>query len=345
MHRPRLRVTHLGAILALGACAPYPYDYSGESTSSADRSASSASASRAPQSPTTGGEFQDYSVSGMFHGRHGSFMQNHKAFREDLRVSYYGMFESAIKGEPGHFDVTELSLDFAHDFPVDPDTFVTLGAEGGNRRYDFSPTVPVDDRHEDVGWAGLRVGVGHFLSEDFLVSGLFEPGLYSDFEGTLTSDDWQFYGDVLGTWRAADSFYLKIGAYVSNDFEDAEVLPLFGVSWMPHEQWRLEVLLPRKAELSWLPTAATILAGGVEIEGDEFALRAPASLAKQRTTVEIQEIRLYGGLTYRFDDMFSVFARTGAVLAGDHEWGATTGNTEGTLEPTFFLEGGLGIEF
>src|SRR5690606_25957013 len=153
----------------------------------------------------------DYSVSSMFSQLHGDFMQNVERFRPQARFSAGVQAETELDGEAGEFSFTEYEFDGEFDFPVDPDTFVTIGGLYRLRDYQFDGTPGVAD--EEVHAIGLTVGVGHFLREDLLLTAKFQPGLRSDLSGTLTREDWSFYGEALATWQldANHRTFAKIG--------------------------------------------------------------------------------------------------------------------------------------
>ena len=308
---------------------------SGAATSGAEREAVRAAGATAQQ---------DYSVSGMFNERYGEFMANYRPFHQDIRVSYFGQYDTEVSGETGHFDVSAIKSLARFDVPVDPDGFMTLGVRAEWFDYQFSSAAPTDG-DEQFGEVSLIVGGGYFVHEDLLIQGTFEPGLYSDFSGTMTSDDWQFYGNLLATIRQREDLYWHLGLRTSNDFEDVKVFPLLGLAWLPTVEWRVDILLPLKMEVSYLPSASTILKLGLELEGDDYTVRSPVETGSIPFTQGIQTLRLFADATHRFNDTYSMFGRFGSTIAGDFEWNSTVGQMDGTIEPAIFFELGIGLSF
>ena len=130
------------------------------------------------------------------------------------------------------------------------------------------------------------------------------------------------------------------------DFVDVPVFPILGVAWLFDPNFRLDILLPLRAELSWLISVPTQVFIGAEVEGQQYHVRAPATQGKAQSDINIQDIRLYVGASHRFNDNFSLFARTGAVVAGDYRFKPVNmGTYDGQIQPTFMLEFGLGWDF
>src|SRR4029434_9122837 len=120
---------------------------------------------------------------------------------------------------------------------------------------------------------------------------------YSDFDGTLHHGDWKWFGHALATYRVRDDLFLKGGIEVADDFADLNAYPLAGLAWLVSEQWRVDILLPHRAEISWSPNGgATTIRAGAYLEGDSYRVRAPASLGQARVDWQTQEITVGAGL-------------------------------------------------
>src|SRR5690606_39090000 len=109
---------------------------------------------------------------------------------------------------------------------------------------------------------------------------------------------------------------LKGGVAVSEDFADVDVIPLAGLALTIHDQWRIDILLPHRAEISWSPNAeATIVRAGIYLEGDQYRVRT----AGNRVDWQTQEITVAAGLVQRMNDYVSVFGEIGSAIAGDYK--------------------------
>ncbi len=289
---------------------------------------------------------RDYSPGALFMDRHGGFLTQSKRYEPKFSARYALLADTQISDEVGSFDLQEIRVKGDIPIAVDPDNYISIGGEFRRRDYDLTNNVSgVSD--DDVFVLGLRIGAGVFVTDDTLLEAMFRPGLYSDLDGTLTTKDWQWFGHALATFRVRDDFFLKVGAEVAETFADIGVYPLAGFAWVLSDQWRMDMLLPQRLELSWSPNAgATNLGVGVYLEGDQYRLRGPASQGSRRFDWQTQEVTASFSLHQRFSDYFSVFGEVGSVLAGDYKLRGTTNQRfDGSLEPTFFFNAGIGIDF
>ena len=122
---------------------------------------------------------------------HGDFADKARRFTPMIELSALTMPDAELHKEPGEFDLRYFKLDALIPIPLDRDTFLLAGAHFGARDYDFSGVTGAED---DVLYnAGLRLGAGHFIHDDLVVQGYWQPSLYSDLDGTLNSDDWKLW--------------------------------------------------------------------------------------------------------------------------------------------------------
>jgi len=288
----------------------------------------------------------DYSVEGMFSELHGKYMVDRKPFDPNFRIwgGYQG--KAGLSGENGKFEFYELGAKLDAELPVDPDTFLTYGAYFTMRDYDMDQATGVQDT--TLYQTFLTLGIGHFFNEDFLVEAHFQPGFASDFEGTLNRDDWKFFGDVLATYRTNEQLYWKLGVRVDEVFEGTMVYPLFGVSFLVDESFRVDILAPRFAEIAWLPDPALILKAGVSLQGNEYHYRIDVGNNNdEEADWRTQEFRIYGDVAWRLTDQVSLGVRAGATLAGKYDIGRASPAEAyaGQIDPAFFGEVGGGFSF
>lgn len=286
---------------------------------------------------------QDYSPSGLFNDNHGDFMLQRQRFEPMARFDILFLPDADIKGEPGDFDLTYPTANMKIPLAVDPDTFVEVGGYFGVRSYDTSGTfVATDDKLYEI---GVYLGVGTFINEDFLLQGLFYPGVYSDLDGGLNHNDYQWYFDILGVFRTSEDLFWKVGVSHNGLFDDLEAYPLLGVSYIIDSQWRLDILLPRSAEVSYALNPSTILLADLTLDGNQYQTHSVA-VPGSGTAAHVQELLIGVGAIYRFNDQVSMFGKLGSSLAGDYDY--TSGNglrSDGSLTSGFFLTLGFGLDF
>jgi hypothetical protein len=283
-----------------------------------------------------------YSVAALFNQAHGEFMQKGFQFRNNLRASYGYQFETGISGDDDNMQFDDANAEAFMPFTVDPDMMLILGARYGQRRYQFDTPAGSNASDETVYEAAFHVGFGRFFSEDLYVEAMFRPGAYTDFDGTLHSEDWRFYGDVIATYRFDPGFYGKIGGVYDGTFSDSPGFPVVGFGLILSDTFRMDLLAPKYVELSWIPDAAWIIKGGLSLDGERYSLRPPKGAANgDRYTVWTQELELYVDATMRLNDSLSFYGRGGMTLTGDYDWGAFSG----AIDPAPFFEVGVGLNF
>jgi hypothetical protein len=282
-----------------------------------------------------------YSVAALFNQAHGEFMQKGFQFRNNLRVSYGYQLETGVSGNGDEMQFDDASAEAFMPFTVDPDMMLILGARYDQRRYDFNSSRP-RTTDETVYEAALHVGFGRFFTEDLYVEAMFRPGVYTDFDGTLHSEDWRFYGDVIATYRFDAGFYGKVGGVYDGTFSDSPGYPVLGFGLVLSDTFRMDLLAPKYVELSWIPDASWIVKGGLSLDGERYSLRPPkGALVDDRYTVWTQEFELYLDATMRVNDNLSFYGRGGLTLTGDYDWGAFSG----AIDPAPFFEVGVGLNF
>lgn len=288
----------------------------------------------------------DYSLEGLFQQAHGDFMLKRERYNPMLEARAQFLPSTEVKNEPGSFDLLRGSLDLEVPITVATDGFVTVGTFFDVRNYATSGMPNFAD--EDLYSAGLKLGFGWFLDENLLLEGLIAPGSWSDWDGTLHSDDFDYPAKVLLTIRNEDDLYFKVGVRYNEIFEEANVLPYLGVAWRFLDNWRLDVLAPEMLELSFWPTPDLGILLGGEIQGAEYHVRSSVATGKQRADTRVQEVIVYGGAMWRATDLLSFGARVGAVVAGDYkldDGDPGTAVVRGMLDPALFLELSFGLDF
>jgi hypothetical protein len=288
---------------------------------------------------------RDYSPRALYRTNHQNFLSGSTRYRPQLELSYLFQHQTEVKGDPGHLDLDHYRVNGRIPIHVDPDTALLFGPNFGARHYS-SKRAGQSSANETLYTAGVHVGFTTFVNDDVQLTAVFSPGVYSDLDASLHSEDWKFYGDVLATFRASDDLYFKIGAMYSGDFDDAPVLPLLGLSVKFLDDFRFDMLLPKEMELSWQFTTTSILTFGVYLQGDEFRVRNSVANGKVAADYNVQEIRTGVGIVQRLTDNFSFLGQAGLVVAGDYRYVDNNGNRfNGTLEPELYLFAGIGIDF
>ncbi|MCB9878657.1 MAG: hypothetical protein H6835_13750 [Planctomycetes bacterium] len=293
---------------------------------------------------------EDNTIRGIFDRVHGDFMANREAFDPDveLRVRYAPY--QRIGGEPGDFDLYGYDFDAEIPAMISTESYLLFGAYQYGRHYATSSGFGSKNNATGIGdrtvtAAGVRLGLGVFLADNWLLEVETNPGVYSDLEAPLTHKDYDFYSSMLFTVETIDHFYLKFGARYNQTYINAPWLPYLGFSWVLAPEFRIDLLLPEKLELTYSPSASTSFSLGTMIQGAQYFVHAPNG---QGNDIQVQEIISYLGMLHRFDERFSLAMRAGAIVAGDYRLNNGTAgfdDAEGTLDPGFYADVTFGINW
>lgn len=331
------RATTTGLLCFVTACsAPFraPGDHISSNTGAGGTRADVAST----ETPS-----QQYSPGNLFMKKHGEFMLAREPWRPDVMISLSGMSDAEIKNENGDFNLIHGAFDSEGRVYFDENSYLTLGATYEQHRYTFSSgaTGANDDR---LTQASVQIGFGYFVDDRTLVEANFEPGVYSDFSGTIHHGDWQLYANALLTYELDRSIYLKIGVEHSGLFRDLDAFPLLGVSWKIDDTFRFDLLAPKSARLTANLSKDSALNLSLDLDGGEYRIRQLQNSTQR--TVNVQALELSLGGHHHVSQMLSIHARIGTTLLGDYSWGDNLGNLyDGSLEPQLFAEIGMGWDF
>lgn len=307
----------------------------------------------------------DYSPDSLYQRLHGEFIRTAFGYRPNLQFRYRYLSETDIDNDPNEFELNQYDANANFNVVLDPDVFLILGGRFQAFDYDFSgPTPQLTD--ETLYEVSGKIGAGWFVNDDLLIQGYYQPGWYSDLDGSLNSDDFQNFGRVLATYRFSDSFYAHAGLEVTAVFEDVPVYPLLGLTAILSEEWRLDILAPREAVIRYSPSPEWSFGAGLELDGNEFSYRSAArpgtgeTFPSRQLDINTQEFRLFVDARYRATEQLSFYGRFGSVLAGDYNYrtargvvpgdapGMPTGsfnNFSGTTNPNLLFEVGVGFDF
>jgi hypothetical protein len=294
----------------------------------------------------------DYSLYGQFRLHHGEFMDLRERFRPQIDIRGRLFPNQRIDDEPGSFDQYGYELDAKIPVFISTEAYLTFGGYYLGRRYVTSSQFGTAGNASGIGdetlvGAGATLGFGVFLEDNWLFEAETRPGVWSDLDDTLHHEDFDFPSSAMFTFRPMDNFFFKFGARYNQVYEDAPWLPLVGFSWEVVEGFRIDILAPEHAELSWWPSSSFGVLFGAEVTGAEYHVHTSEAV-NQRDDLRVQEAVGYLGLVSRMNDHASFMARAGIVVAGDYD--LTTGATgfnrsEGALDQGFFAEVSFGLSF
>ncbi|MGC3970469.1 MAG: DUF6268 family outer membrane beta-barrel protein [Pirellulales bacterium] len=293
-----------------------------------------------------------YTLRGMFRANHGQFMDRRERLRPDITLRASLIPNERIVGEPGTFDLFGYDFDGAVKALVSPEGYLTFGGYYLGRHYTTSSAFGTKGNVGGIGdetlvGAGVRIGFGAFLDDNWLFEAETRPGVWSDLDDTLHHQDFDFPSSAMFTYRAIDNFFFKFGARYNQVYEDAPWLPILGFSWEVVDGFRLDILAPESVEMSFWPNHQLGILFGAEVNGAEYHVHTAEAL-NQRANLRVQEATAYLGLMTVPNDNISFLFRAGIVIAGDYD--LTTGaagfnRAEGALDQALFLDASFGLRF
>ena len=173
---------------------------------------------------------------------------------------------------------------------------------------------------------------------------LFRPGIYSDLDESLETDDWQFQGNALGTYQLNEKWFLKLGFAVSEDFDQAAVIPLGGFAFVPSENLRVDIVLPHAATVTWRPLEdrSLVIIPGVHLSGQQYHI----DVADRDGDIQIQDIRADITVQYDVADGARVSLSLGSNFRGKYEVEGDGGfEADADQEPSLYVAAGFGATF
>ena len=298
-----------------------------------------------PAVPTAGGDSADMADPGSwqaFRSAHSEFMDQRERHQPMAQLRFQLMPHAGISGRPGSFDLFHYIADLDAPLAVSADTCLNVGGMFELRDYRADNLGGFDDTRLYA--AAARLGVTTFLSDDLLLEAKVLPGFWTDWKGALNSDAFDIPTSILATDRVAADCFLKVGVRYNEVFPQHTVLPWLGVTWLPSDTVRVDVLAPEKVEVSlWLRRDLGLLLGG-EVQGAEYRARTPSG---RHSDLRVQEDFVYTGAVLRCDHS-SVAARIGATVAGDYRLDdspVASQHVDGTLKTGLFVEITFGLDF
>ncbi len=146
-------------------------------------------------------------------------------------------------------------------------------------------------------------------------------GVYSDFEGSA-DEAMRFPSHLVTFWRLSPTTTVLAGIdYL--DWDELPMLPVFGLTWIPTEDYRFDIAFPRPRAAVRIMESDTWLAIGGELAGGTWAIERDYSYDDN---VTYQDMRLYLALETFLDSKVSSALELGYVFERDLEYRSGVGN-------------------
>lgn len=168
----------------------------------------------------------------------------------------------------------------------------------------------------------------------------FAIGVYSDFQ-SVTKDAIRLTGTGLGWVRVAPNLTLKAGVEYL-DRLDLKLLPAGGIFWQPTDYLNLEIYFPRPRISRRLPQLGNTEVWayvGAEYGGGSWVVERNLP-GKPSDQVDINDIRVFGGIEWTTLKMFKGFFEVGYVFDRELVYRRATPSSL-KLNDSFMLRGGF----
>ena len=173
--------------------------------------------------------------------------------------------------ETGEINVTSLNLTASYPLIYSEGRTVLVNELGYTRVVlDYTGFPEAAANPENMHAIEYNATVTHGLSDKWTLMGIATPGIASDFEGDVGSDDLTF--QTVLVWIRAHSERLQIGygAAWSNTFGQPYPLPILAVRWNNGSNLRLSSILPANLEVWYAPSERLHLGLLLAVDGNQY---------------------------------------------------------------------------
>jgi hypothetical protein len=251
-----------------------------------------------------------------------------------------------IKDTDVKSDLVKVKARLGKFYALSENVVIGTGFNFGLRNYSFDGIGSLGmDLDEDLYEIAVDLGVNWFINENLLLSVVFRPGIFSDLDSSLESDDWQFQGTAVGTYRVNRNWFIKLGLRVGEDFDQTSVIPVGGFTWIASDQLRVDVLLPRAATLTWQPweNRSFLIVPGLHLEGQQYHVETAAGDGD----IQIQDIRFDVTGSYEVSEGARVSLSIGSNFRGKYDVEGDAGffKADADQDPSVYVAIGFGASF
>ncbi len=281
-----------------------------------------------------------------FKSAHGDFFHLLLQDQPEVSVGYHYQPQTDSDDGPGSFDLNQIFVRSDVPVPLSRDTFLRFGIDYDSRFYDFEEVrgIATSTSEESLHRVEFKVGYGQFfICDDLLLTGVARPGFFSDFEGSLDTDDFRLYGDGLAAYRLNPGAQLVAGVRVDETFDDTPVLPFGGVRLQSEDGTTLiSLTVPLELTVGYKIDPKTRVYAGYWISGEDYEVEAgPES---KEFEIQVHERRLGLGVAYWFTDQLRLDLEGGAEVGSELDFKTDqAGQFGGDLEPAGYFRVAVGI--
>ena len=146
-------------------------------------------------------------------------------------------------------------------------------------------------------------------------------GVFSDFEGSA-DEGMRFPSHLVTFWRLTPTLTV-LGGIDYLDWDEIKLLPVFGFTWIPTEDYRFDIAFPRPRAAVRIMESDTWVAIGGELAGGTWAIEREH---RYDDNVTYSDMRIYLALETFLDSRISSSIEIGYVFQRDLEYRSGVGN-------------------
>ncbi|MFT5441054.1 MAG: hypothetical protein ACI8W3_000094 [Myxococcota bacterium] len=276
---------------------------------------------------------------------HGKFLMGATQPAPSFRLGASFQPDIGIEDTDVESDLVKLNTRIGKVFGIDEDLALVTAFNYSLRNYSFDGVGALgSDLDEDLHELAIELGANWFVRDDLLLSVVFRPGIFSDLDESIDGDDFQWQGNAVGIYQWSDSLFLKLGVAIGEDFDETNVVPIAGFTWVSSDQLRVDVLLPRSATITWQPweKRSLLVVPGIYLQGQQYHV----NIGSREGDVQIQDIRADVTASYEVTEGARVSLTVGANIRGKYEVEGERGfDADADQDPSLYVGIGFGTNF
>lgn len=284
-------------------------------------------------------------LSKTFSAAHRDFFHLYSPQETDFKFQYMYNPENKEDGGPGKYDLNNVYAYLELPLLMSKDSFLRVAIDYEMGMYDFSPVneAPTSTAKDVLHKAAFGFGMGHFFSDNFFLTAMAKPGLYSDFDNDVEMDDIQLHGQARLVYRINPGTELLIGADSSETFEDVSLFPLVGFRAISEDgQLHLSLTAPIEARVAWYFNPRTQIYGLFSISGARY--NADSGPTNIELDIQTHNQKLSTGAIYWIGNNISLGLEGGFFIGNEFKFKAlNAGQFSGDMDPSAFLALNFGL--
>ncbi len=280
-----------------------------------------------------------------FERAHGRFLMGVMRMPSTFELDASYQPKVGVEDSDVEADLVKVKTSLQKFFAVTEDLAIVTGLSFGLRNYTFDGVGRLGaDLDESLYAITPQLSAVWFVTDRIMILPTFRPGIYSDLDGSLETDDFQWQGNVIGSYELNERWFLKLGVAVGEDFDETSVIPVAGFAYVPHDRLRVSILLPREASITWKPweKRGLLIEPGIYLEGQQYHVDTAAGDAD----IQIQDIRADLTAKYPVAEAARVSLSVGSNFRGKYEVEGEGGfDVDADQDPSLYIAIGFDASF